>query len=1764
MSDLVYANGTEIEFVDFSGGGPKPNLLTQVDNGIGKRTTIEYGSSISFMTSARETGVHWEEKLPFPQSVVTTLTTELGPEWDLNEDGERDAYRSSIVYRDGVYDAFEKEFRGFRYADKIEWGDDYDWQNQRFIDGARVGTVKSVSLISRFEFHMGVPDGEDNDDYPEGHAGQTATDERSEVGGNEEEALKGKVLWEESVDGAALALDMLTPGAQAPNNYVYNRTENEWRIRRLYRPTDDNTAPDPSFSSRTLNDRAVSYPFMIRSLVTEPEANGYLQSVGLGHPVRSPTQLLSEMEYDNFGNNTLQKNWGLVQNDGVNLQDREYKNDERFTYNEFLVSSENNYTDKNEAESIWLIDRVIEQRVEDELGNFVSKSITYYDGPDFQGLPLGRIGELTEFSDGRVRGLPTRVEQFINGPAVPSNNELRPDVSQPDGVSIGDSRVAPNSTLPATRSAYDIHGNVVAMLDPLGDPGDVSFSDAGSGRRLASSSNTGHLRSILYDDMFFSFPLQENIHLENDKPTLSMAATYDTALAVMESSSDFNANITEYEYDAYGRLTAIIKPGHPNDSSSSPTQLFRYTAVNPWLGVRLDYDRAGVVTESSIFPGNFANTVHTFARENFNPLSYSTVDCVNFTDGLGRSLSSVCEGELAADRFDNTDTGHAVSAAPRYNLRAAEFSQQIPYYRPNTVDINKLLYTEPPAASEDRTEIFPDALGRPVKTMMPPETPGGPRRFTITHHLPRETHSYDEEQTLVGGQHEGAHMEHMKDGLDRLIEVREVVRINDDGTTNIELNTWVTQYTYDLQDNLVHIKDSQQNEKWMRHDGIGRKVFMNDPDRGVMTHTYDDASNLINTIDAKLQEIVYGYDGANRLLFEEYNDSGESFSFERTFNPQLPITQNNRADVHYYYDAWPAPVDLGDGPAPRAPQNLSGMLARVEDLTGFEAFSYDERGRTTWRVKGVADPELDPTTTDWWNSIAPYSFQFTYDAMDRVRDIIYPDNDAIHYIYNNRGEIESIRGGTTGSPTGRVIVEHYDAIASGQEQFRLLGNDILSERRYDPRLRMNQLVHRGDRQRIDDSGTGYHFTNYTYAFDGASNILSINDGRPTDPAIPGGVLPDSSRRNTQFFQYDDLYRLTQVQYPREDGVGSPIIGGQIDYRYDRIGNMLSKTTPMPGQSGHFDLRKKNKSITNIGTMTNGGAPGTSGRLGRLAGEAPGPHALTLTDNGTTTRTFTYDDNGNMSRIEDDDATWDFKDRLFALDNTERRADYRYDYSDRRITKRVRAKQAGIIDSNKPSTTTLYIDRLFEMRDGQNPTKYVFLGDDRVARVSGGLDPARDRIQRFRFYPGWNLATAAVTPAGGATAQSVFGYDGISPAIAAVWRWDATMATYTAMNPGDPLTYGEAYWVEATEAHTRIVRGAYVDLESAPAPVPLSDDPAYLGWPRLEPLPFEELVADLQLAMGFNAAEQCHTLLHAPTVPSWLLDPANVVQPGQGFYMKSSGSAQLVTASDKARQEAIIYPLPNHLGSHEVLTNSTGQIVSETYNLPYGSERVSYTASASLTTPFGFQFTQKERDTESGLQYFEARYQHSVLGQFISTDPLSVEEKDEGLNSPQLHSPYSYCRRRPIICTDVSGKIDDLGQLDPEISQDSQWLNPSDKSQDACGSNNPKNDSSWVPDYIGSDDLRIVDMEASCWDHDACYGDSNVERGTSHRVQCDIELGASIMRENPTTLGVAVGAIYTGVLIFAGGEAYNEATKQMDNPKIEQETNIRSELQDVRN
>jgi RHS repeat-associated protein len=69
--------------------------------------------------------------------------------------------------------------------------------------------------------------------------------------------------------------------------------------------------------------------------------------------------------------------------------------------------------------------------------------------------------------------------------------------------------------------------------------------------------------------------------------------------------------------------------------------------------------------------------------------------------------------------------------------------------------------------------------------------------------------------------------------------------------------------------------------------------------------------------------------------------------------------------------------------------------------------------------------------------------------------------------------------------------------------------------------------------------------------------------------------------------------------------------------------------------------------------------------------------------------------------------------------------------------------------------------------------------------------------------------------------------------------------------------------------------------------------------------------------------------------------------------------------------------------------------------------------ASLT----YKFTGKERDTESGLDNFTARYFTSSMGRFMSPDPYNA---GAFLDGPQTWNAYSYVVNNPLNAIDPNG------------------------------------------------------------------------------------------------------------------------------------------------
>ncbi|HEY6000776.1 MAG TPA: toxin TcdB middle/N-terminal domain-containing protein [bacterium] len=498
-TDLVYADSTadeRLRMVDVGvllGGSSHPNLLERVDNGLGALTAIEWRASTELLVADGRTAHPWASTIPFPVQVVVAIETTTG--MDLDDAPGPDRMRRELAYRDGFYEDRERAFRGFGEVRVTEPGD------------AAAPTRVDVS-----GFFTGGPDGVDDD-------GDGLIDEIGAGNHREEEALRGKLRFAE---------------ARSATDVLYQREENDWRVRTLLTAMDGS---EVRLACRTRNDA--------------------LQYEGTA----APETVRTTWAYDDFGNPTEERRQGALSLEG----------DEAFILTEYV-----NDTGR------WIIGLPSRRRVTDAAGTDIAETFNYYDGPDYAGLPFGRVekGNLTR-TLGKVR-----TGEFVA----------------------------------LTRNARDAWGNVVGSLDP-----------------------NGGQRTVTWDSLLHAFPVREQIQVGGGNPDLAIAAEYHAAFGALTASEDFNRNRSEFRYDAFGRLVTIVKPG---DSAESPSIEFHFRMAAPRLpdaagGLTYDYDAAGGLTLTAGPAG--PSSVTTGARERSGEAG--TWDVVKYTDGLGRPLATVSEAE---------------------------------------------------------------------------------------------------------------------------------------------------------------------------------------------------------------------------------------------------------------------------------------------------------------------------------------------------------------------------------------------------------------------------------------------------------------------------------------------------------------------------------------------------------------------------------------------------------------------------------------------------------------------------------------------------------------------------------------------------------------------------------------------------------------------------------------------------------------------------------------------------------------------------------------------------------------------------------------------------------------------------------------------------------------------------------------------------------------------------------------------------------------
>ncbi|HEU0228233.1 MAG TPA: RHS repeat-associated core domain-containing protein [Arachidicoccus soli] len=145
----------------------------------------------------------------------------------------------------------------------------------------------------------------------------------------------------------------------------------------------------------------------------------------------------------------------------------------------------------------------------------------------------------------------------------------------------------------------------------------------------------------------------------------------------------------------------------------------------------------------------------------------------------------------------------------------------------------------------------------------------------------------------------------------------------------------------------------------------------------------------------------------------------------------------------------------------------------------------------------------------------------------------------------------------------------------------------------------------------------------------------------------------------------------------------------------------------------------------------------------------------------------------------------------------------------------------------------------------------------------------------------------------------------------------------------------------------------------------------------------------------------------------------VLKAGNSIHLKSGFTApngtdftaQIGTVSGTPKR---YYYLKDHLGSIRVVVDENGDIVSSDDYDPWGMTLTGRSTNIAYLNA-KYKFTGKERDTETGYDYFGARYYDGRIGKWMQVDPLSEKYFEI--------SPYTYARNNPLVLIDPKGTDD---------------------------------------------------------------------------------------------------------------------------------------------
>jgi RHS repeat-associated protein len=1358
-------------FLDFTGAA-KPYLVNEMNNHIGSITRVAYASSTSFyLQDQQQLATQWQTPLPLPVQVVARVEA-----IDAISGGK---LTTEYSYHHGYWDGAEREFRGFGRVDHRDTEVFADYHATDLHDERPFNAIPpkffSPPTETRTWFHLG-PVGE-------AFGGWTEADFSSEFWADDPQVLSRPKSMTAFLDTLPRrvqrdALRALHGQILRSEFYALDGTPRQnhpYTVIEYLRGVREEAPPGPG----QVNRRHIFFPFDISRRNTQWERGE--------DPM---TQFIFAGTYDSYGQPVSQCSLAVPR--GRDFREQALPGDpylatlglttyahdaQRYCVNRVARSS--TYEILNDGSS------TVFQLAADSLAGkaptrIVGQSYTFYDGPAFQGLPLGQLGDYGTSVRTETLVLTEQVlsQAYRSGDTVLNPPEEPPYLAR-SGPTPWSAEYPPEfrSLLPSM-AAYVFHSGGPTAEDARGyfmtTARRYDFQGGGSGatRGLVTVQRDalGRDTRIVYDSPYELLPISVT-----DPANLITSAAYDYRVLQVRQVTAANGNSTSFEFTPLGLLASTWvkgKAGEGDQNSPSIRREYRFLAFD--------------TQQQPIWVRTVRRTHHDTETGVTVPQRDETIETIEYSDGLGRLIQTRAQAEdvlfgdavfggsvVPADQAVPSGDATGMRLPPGAGQRVVVSGWQVYDNKGQVVEKYEPFFSVgwdylPPTSGQlgQKISVYYDPRGHAIRTLNPDGSeqlvvygvPGSRFKLDLTNPAvfeptPWEAYTYDANDnsgrtnpaTSVSYQsHWNTPASIVVDALGRTITA--VVR----NGMNPATDWYATRSTYDIQGNLLSVTDAQGRLAFQYVYDLARSALrMESIDAGIRRSIVDASGKVIELRDSKGALTLHASDKLNRPIRLWARD-GTS----QVLSLRVRLIYGDGADSGFTRPQ-------------AAARNLLGKLFRQYDEAGLLTNGRcDFKGNLVEQTREVISNQtilgiFNPPPANWqvqafrvdWQppggmtldsyaatllDSALYQTSTTFDALNRIETLLYPEDISLARKllkprYNRAGALEHLDFG------GVTYVELIAYNAKGQRSLIAYGNGLMTRYAYDPQMfRLARL--RSERYTMPATLT-YHsngpaLQDYAYMYDPVGNVLSLSDRTPGS-GIPNTAL--GTEALDRAFTYDPIYHLLtatgrecDTPFPPPPWDDTPRCTDPTlacayteSYSYDSVGNL--------SQMGH-----------SLGAT-------------RVFTQALGTNRLATTTIGMTDFAYAYDINGNL--IQENTSRhfeWDYGERMRVyrtqVGNAEPsiHAHYLYDAAGQRVKKLVR-KQGGRVE------VTVYVAGLFEFQaitqggaTQENTTLHVLDNQSRIALVRIGSPFPADTTPPVKYYLGDHLGSGnVVTDSSGA-------------------------------------------------------------------------------------------------------------------------------------------------------------------------------------------------------------------------------------------------------------------------------------------------------------------------------------------------------------------------------------------------------------------------------